>query len=188
MENMVQHSQDLDYTQDVLTAVGNHTELNPTKHAVIAGFNSRRNTSRFKNSQQSMDLECLRVAHTATPKDSDHQVVNQRQNGNQNGSNTRRTGDMSQAICRFFQRQWGCRTPGRCRYDHRCIICGTHHTVRCTAIPDLVVGRDRTKHHQRGGGTRERQKKTLPRLTLGVVVTGRERCEVPPKRSKNIMG
>ena len=145
MENMVQHSQDLDYTQDVLTAVGNHTELNPTMHAVISGFNSRRNTSRFKNRQQSMDLECLRFAHTATPKDSDQQVVKQHQNGNGSGSNTRRTGDMSQAICRFFQRQPGCRTPGRCRYDHRCIICGnsSHGAVQCYSRP--------------GGGARQNQ-------------------------------
>ena len=46
--NLNQHAEDLDFTQDVLSTAGNHDELNPTMHAVIAGFNRRRVFGRFK--------------------------------------------------------------------------------------------------------------------------------------------
>ena len=107
MESMLQHAEDLDFTQDVLTAVGNRTELNPALHAVLTAFNRRRNTARFKSGQQNMDLDCIRFAHTATPSDSDIQSKNR--DGKSNYSNSRRSTDISQAICRFFQRRLGCR-------------------------------------------------------------------------------
>ena len=52
MNNLLQHSDDLDFVQDVLNAVASHSEINPTMQAVLAGFNRRRNLGRFKDGQQ----------------------------------------------------------------------------------------------------------------------------------------
>ena len=79
MESSLQHGEDLDFTQDVLTTVGNRTELNPALHAVLTAFNRRRNTARFKSGQQNMDLDCIRFAHTATHNDSDVQAKNRQE-------------------------------------------------------------------------------------------------------------
>ena len=42
IENLLQHSDDLDYIQDVLNVVGWYPDLTPTLHTVLAGFNRRR--------------------------------------------------------------------------------------------------------------------------------------------------
>ena len=56
-DKIIQLSDDLDFTQEVLSAVGNHSELNPTMQAVLASFNRRRNFGRFKSGAQTLALE-----------------------------------------------------------------------------------------------------------------------------------
>ena len=47
-EQMLQHADDLDFVQDILSATGNSPQLNPVLNAVLAGFNRRRRQNRFK--------------------------------------------------------------------------------------------------------------------------------------------
>ena len=173
MESMLQHAEDLDFTQDVLTTVANRSELNPSLHAILSAFNRRRNTARFKSGQQNMDLDCIRFAHTATHNDSDVQAKNRQDRSRH--SNSRRSTDISQAVCRFFQRRWGCRTPGRCRYDHKCIICGdrSHGAVSCYSRPGV------------GGEGRMRQSQTLSEVgNRGSISTTRANSVPPDPRRR----
>ena len=68
---LLQHGEDLDFAQDVLSASGNALELNPILNGVVAGFNRRRRYNRFKYGHQTMELDKLRFAHTISEKDSD---------------------------------------------------------------------------------------------------------------------
>ena len=121
INNMIQqHSEDLDFVQEVLTAVGNHSELNPTMHAVLAGFTRRRNFGYFKNGAHNVDIDRLRFSHTASPKDADG--GGQKKNDNSTSSNSRNQ-STRKAICYYFQRVAGCNAPGRCKFAHLCILC-----------------------------------------------------------------
>ena len=66
MENLMQHSDDLDFIQDVLDVTGSYCELTPTLHAVLAGFNRRRNLGSFKHGHQSILMDRLRFSHLAS--------------------------------------------------------------------------------------------------------------------------
>ena len=129
MNNMIQHSEDLDYVQDVLTTVGNHEQLNPSKFAVLEGFNRRRNFGRFKFYNHSIDLDRLRFAHVASPHDNDSLRRNSTADYT---ANSRK----SSAFCHFFQRRAGCKTPLRCRFTHKCVICGSryHGASECKSV------------------------------------------------------
>ena len=50
-EHLLQHSDDLDFVQDVLKTTAGSKELNPILHSVLAGFGRRRRYGRFKNGQ-----------------------------------------------------------------------------------------------------------------------------------------
>ena len=129
MNNMIQHSGDLDYVQDVLTTVAEHPQLNPSKFAVLEGFNRRRNFGRFKLGHHSIDLDRLRFSHTATPDDNDSLVPN-------SSGDYRANSRISSALCHFFQRRMGCKTPVRCRFTHKCVICGSryHGASECNSV------------------------------------------------------
>ena len=120
MRNMLQHSQDLDYVQDVLTTVGSHTQLNPSKFAVLEAFNRRRNFGQFKQGHHSIVLDRARFAHMASPHDNDTLVRNSSQNHTGNNK-------ASLAICHFFQRETGCQSMERCKFTHKCIICASRY-------------------------------------------------------------
>ena len=107
---MLQHADDLDFTQDVLTATGSNVEINPTLNAVLAGFARRKRSGRFKDGQLNLEFDRLRYASTASPKDGDPVVPEQPKK-------------WKQQECKFFQRSSGCREGSRCGYVHRCILC-----------------------------------------------------------------
>ena len=107
---MLQHADDLDFTQDVLTATGSNVEINPTLNAVLAGFARRKRSGRFKDGQLNLEFDRLRYASTVSPKDGDLQVPEQPKR-------------WKQQECKFFQRPGGCREGSRCGYVHRCILC-----------------------------------------------------------------
>ena len=92
MQNMLQHSEDLDYVQDVLTCVGNQKELNPSKLAVLEAFNRRRSLGRL------MDLDRPRFAHMTSYRDNDTFV--QKSSGNIAADSR-----LSSAICHFLRRR-----------------------------------------------------------------------------------
>ena len=127
---LVQHLDDLDFVQDVLTVTANQQELNPAMHGVIEGLGRRKTFQRFKSNNQGMDIDRLRFSHTATPKDSDleaNEVTAKAQR-----TESRSTGTM-QTYCCFFNRTRGCRYYNNCIYTHKCIICNRadHGASRC---------------------------------------------------------
>ena len=70
-EHLIQHADNLDFVQDTLVATGATLQLNPVLNGMLAGFNRRRRYKRFKYGHCNMELDRLRFADTATPKDSD---------------------------------------------------------------------------------------------------------------------
>ena len=138
-EQLLQHADDLDYVQDILTTTGNSLQLNPMLNGVLAGFNRRRRQNRFKYGNSTLDFDRLRFAETASKLDSDlcaTDVVGgtkekKKDNKSNPGENANST---SGAICRFYQKTAGCRRT-KCIYVHKCIICNRtgHGAVNCYA-------------------------------------------------------
>ena len=75
LESMLQHADDLDFTQDVLSAAGDALEVNPTLNGVLEGFNRRRRYKIFKFGHHTLELDGLRFAHTVSETDSDLQAT-----------------------------------------------------------------------------------------------------------------
>ena len=120
LSKLIQHLDDLDFVQDVLSVTANHQELNPAMHGVIAGLGRRKTFQRFKSNNQGMDIDRLRFSHTATPKDSDLEAIEVTAKSPR--AEPRSTGTM-QTYCCFFNRPRGCRYYSNCIYTHKCIIC-----------------------------------------------------------------
>ena len=119
-EHVLQHGDDLDFAQDVLTATAGNPELNPTLNAVLAGFARRKRFGRFKCGQLNLEFDRLRYANTSTPKDSDLEAKEVTQTVRRTTAGVR-VGPV--AVCHFFQRPAGCTYGVNCRFQHRCIIC-----------------------------------------------------------------
>ena len=119
---MLQHADDLDFVQDTLTATGGATQLNPILNGVLAGFNRRRRHGRFKFGHQTMEIDRLRFANTASELDSDRSATEGKGRKQSKSSRTSEA-PTSNAMCRFFQKTGGCRRWA-CSYRHRCVICG----------------------------------------------------------------
>ena len=126
MENLLQHSEDLDYVQDVLNIVGSHSELTPTLHAVLAGFNRRRTSGRFKQGHPSIVMDRLRFSHLASSND-DY--------GDSRPRRKKRTRFVSKA-CFYFQKREGCNNPKTCKFKHKCNICWSqsHGATFCPEV------------------------------------------------------
>ena len=128
--HLLQHSDDLDFVQDVLKATGGSSELNPILNSVLAGFGRRRRYGRFKCGQLNLQFDQLRFANTKTPKDDDRKAKDIAENV------TRRTAGSTNlvSVCRYFQQSQGCRFGSRdCRFAHRCTICNMsgHGAITC---------------------------------------------------------
>ena len=156
-EHLLQHANDLDYVQDVLTATGDNTALNPTLNGVLAGFARRKRHGRFKQGQLNLEFDRLRYASTATPKDSDASARDASQE---------KKGTTSSQSCHFFQRDHGCSYGADCKFKHRCVICGksSHGASGC---PDAGRSngrvRNRSNARQEAGTQRERERPPNPR-------------------------
>ena len=103
-EYAIQHADDLDFVQDTLTTTGSSVELNPVLNGVLAGFNRRRRHNRFKYGHCNLELDRLRFASTASPKDSDlcaSEVVSHKGSQNEGNTSSRRT--RYQLLCNYFQ-------------------------------------------------------------------------------------
>jgi len=123
-KNLLQHSEDLDYVQDVLNVVGSHSELTPTLHAVLAGFNRRRTSGSFKQGHKSIVMDRLRFSHLASPNDND---------GGIRSSMKKRVRTTVSRVCRYYQQTQGCDNRKGCRFEHKCSICGSqsHGAIYC---------------------------------------------------------
>ena len=125
MDSLLQHSDDLDFVQDVLDAIGSQSALTPTMHGVLCGLMRRRNYGRFKGGQWSIGMDIMRFSHLASQHDKDG-----RNKQNTNSGNINR---VSKNFCQYFQRVAGCRKQDACRHVHRCIICDdkSHGACNC---------------------------------------------------------
>lgn len=142
-EHLLQHGDDLDYVQDVLTATGENTELNPILNGVLAGFARRKRHGRFKHGPLNLEFDRLRYANTATPKDSDLATLMASQKKKQPDTNN---------SCHFFQQAVGCTYGMGCRFKHKCVVCGksSHGASDC---PD--AGRSSGRKRDRLDGRQE---------------------------------
>ena len=132
-DHLLQHGDDLDFVQDVLSATGGSMELNPILNSVLAAFSRRKTYGRYKCGQLNLDFDRLRYANTITPKDSDLQAKEVTQN-----QESKTDSNAGQGICKFFQQQAGCRFGLTCRFSHSCVICNSadHGAMACVRRSD----------------------------------------------------
>ena len=129
-ESLLQLADDLDFVQDILSAVGSAHEINPTLNSVQAGFNRRRRLNRFKRGHHNLELDRLRFATTASPLDSDLVAKEVMEEKKSNLTDLKRPA--ASEPCCFFQRRVGCRRK-KCPYTHKCVICDVpkHGAIDC---------------------------------------------------------
>ena len=122
-ESLLQHSDDLDFVQDVLDLVGSNSALTPTLHAVLAAFNRRKNHARFKHGEISIAMDRMRFSHLASSSD--------KNDGEKR--NYRNKSRVPKVMCNHFQSRKGCRKKDACLFEHKCIICGSksHGAYSC---------------------------------------------------------
>ena len=106
---MLQLAEDFDFVQDVLSTSGNSLQLNPMLNGVLAGFNRRRRHSRFKYGNQSLEMDRLRFAQTASDRDSDLYATEVKSAKTKSARMYKITQqeagyNSSGAICRFFKK------------------------------------------------------------------------------------
>ena len=158
LDSLLQHSDDLNFVQEVLSATANYQELNPILNAVQSAFGRRRKYNRFKYGNQCLDLDRLRFSHTKSEKDHDllaKDVTGASKKGKSSGSEST---NLSLSYCRFFQREGGCRfSYGQCRFAHKCILCNSqeHGATSCS-------NRKRTRKSVETGGSSQQRKKSQP--------------------------
>ena len=150
-ENLLQHAEDLDYIQDVLNVVGSFSELNPTLHAVLAGFNRRRISGSFKDGHQSVIMDRLRFSHLAS--------ANENNRGNRYRKKQGKRSFVSRE-CHFYQLSSGCFNSDRCKYEHKCIICGAHShgAFSCREVGQKNISSNRSKTSYSRKGSYKRRK------------------------------
>ena len=133
-EHMLQHADDLDFLQDVLTAKGNSSKINPILNGVLAGFNRRRRYQRIKYDHQNLEMDRLRFAETTNSKDDDLQSTDVLEASKEIETVKRSKTRVSSYNypCRFYNRVNGCRN-NRCQYIHKCAICNlpSHGAINC---------------------------------------------------------
>ena len=126
-EHMLQHADDLDFVQDILSATAVSTALNPILNSVIAGFGRRKSYRRFKYGQLNMHFDRLRYAESETKND--HDIKGKEAQGTPKKRNVD-----SSLPCRWFQKQGGCRFRTKmCLFAHKCTICDMpgHGAIKC---------------------------------------------------------
>ena len=133
-ERLLQQADDLNYLQELISALGKEASLNPPLNAVIEAFNRRRFYNRFKTSGKSVELDILLNQSTQGTKDDDELCV----------QSTTRT---SPRLCFSFQRE-GC-TRTNCIYQHRCSLCWavTHPAIRCPRVSSTEEVANRRSDH-----------------------------------------
>ena len=123
---LLQHADDLDYSQNLLNLVGENSEVNPAMNAVSEAFNRRRFSNRFKTGDQNVALDALLNSKSKGKTDDDEAVLtrNHRETGN-------KTNDTLSRECFLYQ-------SGSCnfrpyRYRHVCLVCGSssHCAKQC---------------------------------------------------------
>jgi hypothetical protein len=149
-ENLLKHSDDLDFMQDILYATANHSTLNPTLHSVIAGFDRRRNKGRFKHGGKSLEFDRLRFSWTISDLDNDLKVKEFITGGSEVGKSfASYMSQKSKKTCFFYQKRSGCRmSHEECPFVHKCEKCGgdSHGASECRLRKGVLVSRSIRKN------------------------------------------
>ena len=74
-EKLLQHADDLDYLQNLISSIGRETSINPSMNAVAEAFARRRYTGRFKTTGQSVRLDTMLYRSTKGTTDEDESAV-----------------------------------------------------------------------------------------------------------------
>ena len=158
-EHLLQHAADLDFVQDVITAIGNSTQLNPVMNGILAGFNRRRRFNRFNYGNRTLEFDRLRFANTASELDGDQHAMEVGGKKKKKDSGKTKDSYYSGAICRFYQRKNGCYRK-KCIYSHRCILCDKagHGAIDCPSNR-----RESEESTSRDQTTRSRERPPNPR-------------------------
>ena len=127
-KGLLQHADDLDYVQDVVTSLGEKTGLNPSMNAVADAFMRKRFTGRFKREGQSVELDTLLHSSSKTAQDADEEAGKQQ------------TNFRSSNPCHHFQN--GSCPYARCRFLHICSLCksNSHGSKSC------ILNQDRSSY------------------------------------------
>ena len=133
VESLLQVADDLDFVQNVLSAVGASHKINPIYNGVLAGFNRRRRLQRFKRGHYNLELDLLRYAETASPLDSDLVAKDVKDVKGKTVQSDNQKKQSTQEPCWFFQKSAGCRRK-KCPYTHKCVICDVpgHGAIECS--------------------------------------------------------
>ena len=131
-EKLLQHADDLDYLQNLVTSLGREPGLNPSMNAVEEAYARRRFTGRFKTTGQSVRLDILLHNSTRGIADDDESAAAKGKH--------RKT---SLRLCYKFQKD-ECRWPS-CTFQHQCRICLSkeHGADSCTSRNNSSGARSR---------------------------------------------
>ena len=111
-EKLLQHADDLDYLQTLVTSLGREPALNPSMNAVEEAYARRRFTGRFKTTGQSVRLDTLLYKSTRGTADDDEAT-----------SVKGKPRQPSYRLCFKFQKG-ECRWPS-CTFQHKCRTCAS---------------------------------------------------------------
>ena len=139
--SVLQLIDDLDFTQDILSASSNYLKINPILHCVLAGLKRRSIYGSFKHGNHSVEVDRLRFVNTGTTLDDDL-CVKEIVKGRKNFSTKRRD---KRYCCRYYQTQYGCRNSrGDCGFLHECSICKStsHGSWQCRSKTHNRTKRD----------------------------------------------
>ena len=131
-------------------------QLNPILNGVLAGFNRRKRHGRFKWGNQTLEFDRMRFAETVSEMDSDFKATDiHKKKISKNARMVK--GTNSGAICRYFQREGGCRRQP-CIYTHKCIVCErpSHGAVNCYSLQQAPNQKFVSKVHEIRAKSEER--------------------------------
>ena len=145
-EKLLQHADDLDYLQNLVTAIGREPGLNPAMNAVEEAYARRRFTRRFKTTGQSVKLDIMLHKSTEGTADNDEATTA--------GGKHRKP---SSRLCHQFQKG-ECRWPN-CTFQHKCRKCSSkeHGADECTPGSS-----QRSRNNPAGASARQPPNTTRP--------------------------
>ena len=70
-EHLLQHADNLDYLQTLITSLGRRSEINPSMNALVDAIKRRRFKGRLKSQGESVELDTLLLKGTKGDADED---------------------------------------------------------------------------------------------------------------------
>ena len=152
---LLQHADDLDYLQNLITSLSKQVSVNPAMNAVVEAFSRRRLSGRFKTGTQSVELDLLLKQGTKSALDDDVAMTSK--------LSARKPVNR---LCLLFQK--GNCTWSPCVYAHRCQHCnskshGQHNCPKKQRSQTVVESTDRERSGQETNNTTNTSRPPHPR-------------------------